>query len=133
MPRFSFRRALYHEVSAQNIRCLSLLYWPPTTVPSHLFCDIHPNCRCHGEDHCTDSALRCRDDDSCRIHCDGDHSCSGSALLDGSSASNVMIECIGSESCSGALIRCGSGHCVLSCSSTTSCDALTVDLSLSMR
>merc|ERR1719334_2004624 len=62
---------------------------------------------CQGKDRCKDKKLQCRAGDPCSIICDGENSCEGNAVIDGTDATDVDITCSGSNACKGnTVINC---------------------------
>ena len=84
---------------------------------------------CTSLDQCSDSTLICRRGDPCIIQCTGPSGCKGNTEIDSNGATDLSIYCTNTDSCQDAEIKCGTGHCMLSCQQDdTRCNEVEIDI-----
>ncbi len=119
MQRFLF-------VSDQLLNMCIEVWW---LLISHDLPNHQQYVSCLGKDMCKDATLSCRPNDSCTIHCTGAAACSGSTVINGSSATDVTLICDETDACKGAHVLCGTGSCMVVCTQSDGvCEDLTVDI-----
>eukprot|EP01083_Nonionella_stella_P287363 978123_1 len=113
---------LIHRTHSQLVDCNGDCECPSSS--SEPLCTLN----CIGKDKCKDAVLTCRAEDPCAVNCNGDNSCGGNTLIDGSESADVTISCIGDSACKGnSVLNCGTQSCDVICDSTTSCEGTTVN------